>query len=138
MEGCVAIPLLLPYNITVVTFDWAGCGQSEGDYISLGWFECDDLSILIHYLLENRKVSKVSLWGRSMGAATALMYTNYNPGIKSLVLDSPFASLRELVMELSSSNTRIPKFLLKGLYEMVRNSIRGRIAVDIDMINPIN
>ena len=34
---------LLPLNITVFSFDFSGCGQSEGEYISLGWHEKDDL-----------------------------------------------------------------------------------------------
>jgi len=35
-EGLVAVPLILPMNATLVVFDFAGCGISDGEYISLG------------------------------------------------------------------------------------------------------
>jgi hypothetical protein len=38
-------------------------------------------------------VSTIGLWGRSMGAVTALMYADYDPSIGGLVLDSPFSNL---------------------------------------------
>lgn len=36
------------------------------------------------------KVSKIGLWGRSMGAATSLFYGQKDPSVAALVLDSPF------------------------------------------------
>jgi alpha/beta superfamily hydrolase len=39
-------------NITVFSFDFSGCGLSEGEYISLGWNEKDDLKTVIDYLRE--------------------------------------------------------------------------------------
>jgi pimeloyl-ACP methyl ester carboxylesterase len=36
-------------------------------------------------------VSKVALWGRSMGAATAVLYIEKDPSIAGLVLDSAFS-----------------------------------------------
>lgn len=50
---CETIPLLsylLPLNITVFGVDFAGCGRSEGDYISLGYYEQDDVEVIIEYL----------------------------------------------------------------------------------------
>jgi pimeloyl-ACP methyl ester carboxylesterase len=38
------------------------------------------------------------LWGRSMGACTALMYAHKYPNnVTAMVLDSPFKDLRKLV-----------------------------------------
>lgn len=48
--------------------------MSEGEYISLGWHEKDDLQCVIDYLRSSGKVSLIGLWGRSMGAATALLH----------------------------------------------------------------
>ena len=38
-------------------------------------------------------VSTIALWGRSMGAATALMHGERDPSIAGMVLDSAFADL---------------------------------------------
>lgn len=82
------------------SFDFSGCGLSEGRYISLGWYERDDLAIVIKYLRESNKVSTIGLWGRSMGAITAMMHADRDPSIAGLVLDSGFASLRLLAEDL--------------------------------------
>ena len=94
MEALPLVDHCLEARMTLVCFDFAGCGKSEGDYISLGWFEKDDLAIVIDHLRQNRKVSTVGLWGRSMGAATALLHANRDPSIAALILDSSFADLK--------------------------------------------
>ena len=81
-------------NMTFFCFDFAGCGMSEGEYISLGWFERDDVNVIVNYLREHRKVNTIGLWGRSMGAATPLFHSNRDPSIAGMVLDSAFADLK--------------------------------------------
>jgi len=55
-------------------FDFAGCGKSSGEYVTLGWKETDDLSQLIDILTRDYSATQISLWGRSMGAVTAIMF----------------------------------------------------------------
>ena len=57
-----------------MTYDFSGCGNAEGDYITLGWYEWEDLAQVITYLLKKQEVTNIGLWGRSMGAVTSLMY----------------------------------------------------------------
>ena len=85
---------------TMATLDFSGSGMSAGEFISLGYFERDDAAALIAHLRATGRVSAVALWGRSMGAATALMHVHRDPTIAAVVLDSPFADLRELCHEL--------------------------------------
>ena len=56
------------------TFDAMGQGKSEGDYISLGQEEAYDLGIIVDHIVEEKKASKIILWGESMGAATVIHY----------------------------------------------------------------
>lgn len=35
---------LIRKNISLCTFDFSGCGNSEGEYISLGYYEQHDLN----------------------------------------------------------------------------------------------
>jgi hypothetical protein len=39
LEGLSLLELLIPYDISVILMDFAGCGISEGYYISLGYYE---------------------------------------------------------------------------------------------------
>jgi len=65
-------------GINLFSFDFSGCGNSEGEWVTLGWKEQKDLESVIAYLNNLGTVSKIGLWGRSMGAATTIMYTAAN------------------------------------------------------------
>ena len=52
---------LLPFNMTVVCFDFAGCGISDGEYISLGHYEKDDLKMVIDFLRNDKGVSTIGI-----------------------------------------------------------------------------
>ena len=93
MEALQAVEVLLPANITLFCLDFSGCGKSEGEYISLGWYEKDDVDAVIEYLRTSGTVSTIGLWGRSMGAVTSLMHADRDPSIGGIVLDSPFSDL---------------------------------------------
>lgn len=40
------------YQIGLVLFDWIGCGKSNGDFITYGINESEDLEIVIDYIRE--------------------------------------------------------------------------------------
>eukprot|EP00358_Blepharisma_japonicum_P006498 CAMPEP_0202940894 /NCGR_PEP_ID=MMETSP1395-20130829/1029_1 /ASSEMBLY_ACC=CAM_ASM_000871 /TAXON_ID=5961 /ORGANISM="Blepharisma japonicum, Strain Stock R1072" /LENGTH=194 /DNA_ID=CAMNT_0049635675 /DNA_START=436 /DNA_END=1017 /DNA_ORIENTATION=+ len=73
-----------------------------------------------------------------MGAATAIFYACANDDINSMVLDSPFASLKDLANELGSNYTRLPNFVRKILYNMIRKTVKKKAKFDINEINPID
>ena len=100
---------LLSSDITVFAFDFSGCGKSEGEYISLGWYERDDVECVVNYLRSTNKVATIGLWGRSMGAVTAIMYGDRDPSIAGMVLDSPFCSLKVLTEETISKTVKTKK-----------------------------
>ena len=62
-----------------------GSGQSDGKYVTLGWSEHDDMAVAIQYLRDTNTVSTIGLWGRSMGAVTALLYSQTDPSIAGVV-----------------------------------------------------
>jgi pimeloyl-ACP methyl ester carboxylesterase len=100
MEALSILQIILPLNITCFAFDFSGCGKSEGEYISLGYYERDDLQVVIENLRNSKKVSTIGLWGRSMGAVTALMHADRDPSIAAMILDSPFTSLKRVAKDL--------------------------------------
>ena len=124
-------------NITFFAFDFAGCGKSEGDYISLGWYERDDVACVIEYLRKTNKVSTIGLWGRSMGAVTAIMYGDRDPTIAGLVLDSAFSSLKVLIEELVKDRVSLPNFILNQATKLVKSTISKKANFNLDEIEPI-
>ena len=81
---------------TMFSLDFSGSGLSDGVYVTLGEFEKDDVAAVIAHLRSTGRVSTIALWGRSMGAATALLHSHRDPSMACIVLDSPFADLRQL------------------------------------------
>ena len=74
--------------------------------------EKDDLKAVIEYLYENKKVSSIGLWGRSMGAATSVFYESENPGtVNCMVLDSGFANLGKVVDSMAGQFGIPPEFV---------------------------
>ncbi|EZG55758.1 alpha/beta hydrolase family protein [Gregarina niphandrodes] len=103
VEACGVLPYTLPLGITVVCFDFSGSGHSDGDWVTLGWKEKNDLDCVVQYLKQNRRVATIGLWGRSMGAVTALLYNQEDhEDVTAIVADSPFSNLRDLIQELAA------------------------------------
>lgn len=140
LEAISTLPVLLPYNITVFCLDFAGSGLSDGEYLSLGYYERDDLAACVHHLRESGRVTCIGLWGRSMGASTALLHADRDPSIAGLVLDSPFSELKVLCEELVDmyTNGKIPRWVVGIALQMVRSSIKQHAAFDVYDLTPIN
>jgi pimeloyl-ACP methyl ester carboxylesterase len=77
----------------MVSFDFAACGASEGEFITLGYNEREDVHFVIGHLKKELKVKNIILWGRSMGAATALLYTAKYGGINAVISDNSYSDL---------------------------------------------
>ena len=140
---CEAFPLLcflLPMNISVFAFDFCGSGRSDGEYISLGYYEKDDVNTVINYLRYTNKVSTIGLWGRSMGAVTSILVAKEldNKNIISCVVsDSAFSSLSQLIDEFVSKVILLPQFFVDILKTQVGNIIEKKANFRIENIEPI-
>jgi pimeloyl-ACP methyl ester carboxylesterase len=130
---------LLERGFSLFTYDSGGSGLSGGEYVSLGVLERQDLAAVVDYLRASRLVTTIGLWGRSMGAATALMYTARDASIAVLVLDSPFSSLRLLIADLVEQLAQwVPTFAVDALVEKVRRRIIRHAAFDIDDVDAVS
>ena len=129
---CEVVPLLsylVTIGINVFSFDMAGCGMSEGDYVTLGYKEALDVNIIAAYLLDNKKASSIGVWGRSMGAVTALKYAEIDPNVSVLIVDSPFSNLNKLAFELAKEKTGIPNVLLPMALGLVKKAIKQKVNI---------
>ena len=142
LETMSNLESLLTGGMTVFGFDFSGSGLSEGSHVSLGYHEQEDLKRVIAYLRDSGTVSTIGLWGRSMGAATALLYAHRDPSIAGMVLDSSFADMyqlcREMVRFAEKQGWYVPGVLMAGAIRMLRNSVKKRVkGFDIYDLKPI-
>mmetsp|Transcript_6092 Transcript_6092/g.14582 ORF Transcript_6092/g.14582 Transcript_6092/m.14582 type:complete len:367 (-) Transcript_6092:107-1207(-) len=140
LEAVSTVPVLLPFNITVFCFDFSGSGLSDGEYVSLGYYERDDLAVVVNHLRESHRVTCIGLWGRSMGAVTALLHGDRDPSIAAMVLDSPFSDLTVLAEELVDVyvSFKIPKWMVGVAMQLITSSIRDKADFDISDLVPID
>eukprot|EP01126_Amoeba_proteus_P067461 TRINITY_DN9970_c0_g1_i1.p1 TRINITY_DN9970_c0_g1~~TRINITY_DN9970_c0_g1_i1.p1 ORF type:complete len:212 (-),score=41.32 TRINITY_DN9970_c0_g1_i1:260-895(-) len=136
LDAREACHLLLPMGISVVSFDFAGSGLSEGEYVSLGYFEQEDLTAVVEYLRNSNSTTRIGLWGRSMGAVTALMFGVGDPSIACLVLDSPFSSLKVLANELVGKlEQKIPKPIVAVAFQKLKKTISKKANFSINKLD---
>ncbi len=62
-----------------------GSGLSEGQWVTLGAEEVNDVECAVAALRASGRVSTLGVWGRSMGAVTALLYSQRDPTIAGMV-----------------------------------------------------
>ena len=138
VEGIHMIEELLKRDINVFLFDFPGCGLSEGDYISLGYHEKDDVEIIIDFIETIPGVSSIGIWGRSMGAATALLYAHKDLRVKAICVDSPFSDFKKLAKEIAINNVNFPNFLIETILNFIGKKIRKKNGLDINLLKPID
>ena len=138
IEGLDMKNLLLVNNINLCVFDFAGSGQSEGEYISLGYYEQKDVKCVIDFIEKLPGVGKIGLWGRSMGAATCLLYTGVdNKRISCICVDSPFADFRRLAKEMCLNVIKIPNFFIDIAISVIGKTVKNKNGTNINKIKPI-
>lgn len=82
-------------GIVCVTFDFRGCGESEGDFIDV---TCDrlqsDLRAVVDWTIRREEIdpARIGLCGSSFGAFTSARTSRHIPGLKALVFWAGVAS----------------------------------------------
>lgn len=74
-------------------------GESEGDFIGMGWTDHCDCLLWIRHILEESPDARIVLHGQSMGAATALIMAGspeVSEHIKAVVADSAYTEAYEM------------------------------------------
>jgi len=141
LEAGAVVGTVLAHGISLFCFDAAGCGLSDGDYVSLGWFEREDLAVVLRHLRALPNTGPVGLWGRSMGAVTALLHTDRDPQLSAICLDSPFANLRQLAEDLAQSKSgafKVPAWLVDAGIAVVRMRVQALAGFDIEDVVPLD
>lgn len=133
LEAVPTLEYLIPKNCSMFCFDFSGCGVSQGEYVTLGHKEHEDLEIILEFISKIERVQKIFLWGRSMGAVTAMIYLSRakNPFVNGVIIDSAFSNLKLLAEQIAASKTKMPGLLIRGALSLIRKSVLKRTNFDI-------
>lgn len=125
-------------GFNILVFDGRGHGNSEGRYVTYGYFERRDVESAIDWLITEKQVdrNRVGLAGESMGAAIALQVAAQNPWIKAVWADSPFASLKLIAEEFVSRVTGLPIAVLNPVLWSALHMANYRGNFDVHSVNP--
>ena len=137
LEGINMKRYLLKNSINICAFDFEGSGYSEGEYISLGYHEKNQLRNIVDFVEKYPGVGDIGLWGRSMGAATTLIYASMDKRIKAIVVDSPFSDFRKVAKETVLNQVHVPGFLVEGAISIIGKSVFKRNGMKINDIKAI-
>ena len=137
IEGLNIQKYLLKHDINLCVFDFEGSGHSEGEYISLGFHEKNQVKTIVNLLEKYKGVGNIGIWGRSMGAVTALLFASMDNRIKALVVDSPFCDFRRLAKETCLKQIKVPGFLVEGAISIIGKSVFNRNGMKINEIKAI-
>lgn len=117
------------YN--VLLFDFRGSGKSEGNLVTIGQFEKDDLLSAAQFAKEDKGSETISVIGWSMGAVAGILAMVESDDIQAVVADSPFADLREYLEENLPYWSDLPSFPFTPLIINIIPFLSGIVADEV-------
>ncbi|MGL5354167.1 MAG: alpha/beta hydrolase [Clostridium sp.] len=122
------------FNVLLV--DMRSHGDSDGQYITYGQKEQEDLDLWVD-LIRNRIGADgvIGLHGQSMGGATVLMYGgNYSEKVDFVIADCAYSSGKEII-RYQFKQSDAPFF---PVYNILRRECKKKCDFDMDKISPMD
>lgn len=117
----------------VLIYDARACGESEGEIVSLGYYEKKDLNAAVNYLKGIGK-SEIAVYGFSQGGATAIMAASGIPDLKCLISEATFDNLENAI------DNRFRKYLFVPGYIgtiFMKPEAEKILGISIEKIQPV-
>ena len=129
------------YNVLVP--DLRGHGESEGNYIGMGWHDRLDILKWINFILEDHSDAEIILHGVSMGASTVMMTSGEQlpDNVKCIIEDCGYTSVwEEFSYQLKSlfNLPEIPVMQFANIVGRIRAGYWFSAASAIDQIKKCN
>jgi len=118
-------------------YDSRNHGASQKGVVSLGFYEAQDVLGGMAYIRTRSSPSgappaRIVLMGVSMGAVATLRAASESSGYAALILDSPFASIRETIADHSWLFFKLPRFTFPRFFLFWFQRFAG---FDVDQVN---
>ncbi len=107
--------------------------RNSGSFASMGFYEPNDVIAGIDYLINEKKLESVGLFGFSMGAATSIITMEKDSRVKAGLFSSGYASAMDVLSESAKRDFGIPYF---PLIPVVREVLNLRGSMDIASVLP--
>lgn len=138
LEGLFLLDFCVERGYGLCLFDFAGCGRAQGNYVTLGWREQEDLAQLVDVLARDFSATQIAIWGRSMGAATALFYAQRSSVLlAAIVVDSPFSDVTVMIQDLAANRLMLPAFLVNIILGYFSRIIVRKVGIDVLQLKPL-
>jgi alpha-beta hydrolase superfamily lysophospholipase len=121
-------------GLNVLMFDFRGHGRSDGDRVSLGTLERQDLLGALDTLAA-RGIEHVGVLGFSMGGAVAILTAASDERIVAVASDGGFARLDDALIGWARRKG-IPHWLARPTTRLVRRVVAWRLGTRLE--DPIN
>lgn len=123
----------------VLMLDLRAHGVSEGEQITFGLKETWDIDAAYEYLLKRPEVDpeKIGVQGLSMGGDVVILAAAKNSGIKAVVAESAFATLKDAI-PMAVAQTGLPVSLVGSLIQGFAEREGGFKASDVSVVSHIN
>lgn len=115
-------------------------GESEGDFIGMGWTDHYDCMLWIAYILEQDQNAEIVIHGQSMGAATALMMTGESDlpdNIIAVISDCAYTDAYSMFGEKIKEWFGLPAFPLVDSACLALKLRGGYVLKDASAINAV-
>ena len=116
-------------------------GESEGDFIGMGWTDSFDCELWLDYILEQDAQARIVLHGQSMGASTALIMSGketLNDHVQAIISDCAYTDAYEMFGDKITDWFGLPAFpfvdsaclmlKLRGGYDLKKASAIEAVA----------
>ena len=125
---------LVARGYNALLFDLRGHGESDGVRYTLGAAEQRDVLGAVAYL-KNRGFApeRMGFWSHSMGAATVLLASAASPDVRTIVADSSFARLEDLLDRELPRASGLPGFFNPPILFFARTLF----GADSRILNPV-
>ena len=115
-------------------------GESEGDFIGMGWTDHYDCTLWIDYILSQDADACIVIHGQSMGAATALMMTgedSLSNHVVAVVADSSYTDAYSMFGDKVKEWFYLPAFPLVDSARLVLQLRGGYDLMDASALNAV-
>lgn len=101
-------------------------GESEGDYIGMGWLDKDDITCWINWIMAKDPQAKVILHGVSMGGATTMMLSgDNNENVIGYIEDCGYTSVWDIFASELDKRFSLPTFPVLDISNLVAKAKAG-------------